>query len=331
MDKPESLRLLKLARRVTGGIRGFTDGSIDASLAGTYLRALQDASGGGSVAALFEIEFKGRENFLDSKFDKETVKLIKEADFSPPTAIVDEVTISDDQRDANARLRDSVDEGLLASNPEVAAYVKEVEARGFGILRRVDAILDALFSAENRFETDRERFKRLLSEGTNLTEAFDLAETLLSNVESTPEIRALLDDARETTGEATRRRERATGRSKTSNPVDIHAKRLIGVVSRFDNEKKTTADATKVGFDALVAKDLGRSEFEDEYVKLGGSAAVASDLFDAVQKRRDRQAGRGRTWGSHLQHRDGDHQTRYLHHGRGVRHAGERRTGLLAG
>lgn len=288
VDKKESLRLLAMARRITGGIRGFTDGSIDASLAGTYLRALQDASGGGSIAALFETEFLGREQFLGSKFDKETLRLIRDADFTPPSTIQDDSRISDEQREANSRLRDSVDTALFAASPEVEAYVKEVEKRGFDILRRVDAILDALFN-ENKAETKRERFKRLLQSEENLSEAFDLAGELLGEVESTPRIRALMDDAREAKTEATRRRERATGRSKTTNPVDIHAKRLIGVVSRFDNERKTTSDDTKKGFDALVAKDLTSSEFSDEYVKLGGSAEVASDLYDAVQIRKGRQ------------------------------------------
>lgn len=288
VDKKESLRLLAMARRITGGIRGFTDGSIDASLAGTYLRALQDASGGGSIAALFETEFLGREQFLGSKFDKETLRLIRDADFTPPSTIQDDSRISDEQREANARLRDSVDTALFAASPEVENYVKEVETRAKKIYRQVLDLYKAL-EGENRNETKSQRLERLLDNNGDLTEIADLAEDLLSGLQSNPKVRALMDDAREAKTEATRRRERATGRSKTTNPVDIHAKRLIGVVSRFDNERKTTSDDTKKGFDALVAKDLTSSEFSDEYVKLGGSAEVASDLYDAVQIRKGRQ------------------------------------------
>jgi len=291
VNKTEQLRLLRMARRVTGGIRGFTDGTIDASLAGTYLRALQNASGGGSAAALFELEFKGREDYLDKDFNKEVMDFLKSADLTPPGTIVEEANISNAQREANVRLNDSLEVGLLASRPDIEAYVKEVETRAKKIYRQVLDLYKGL-AGENLNETKAQRLERLLDTDGDLTEIADLAEDLVGQLQTNPQIRALMDTARSEKTEATRRRERATGRSKTSNPVDIHAKRLIGVVSRFDNERKTQSDETKAKFDALVAQDLGRSEFEDEYVKIGGSQEVSSDLFDAVQTRRDRQAGR---------------------------------------
>jgi len=293
-NKAEALRLVKLGRALSSEIRTITDGRLNSSDLGLLLRSFGQTTGGGSVGELFEVEFEGRERNLKDTYDEATLKLIRDVDLSVPRTIEDGPTISAQQRETNSTLREGYEGAVLSLDPELARQLQESENRSWRVLERVVTLLDGLARANLSFETPFNRFRELVNTKTNLDEALDIVEQLVTDFEArmNPQQRDAVDAARREGKESVRQRENATGRSKTKNVIDILGKRFVGAVNRFDNANQTKEDDNRKAFQDLLSQELGPSEFTEAYVALGGTAEVASEVYDAVLKRDARRAER---------------------------------------
>lgn len=268
----------------------FPEGTVNATTIGKALRSLRSYEGG-SIIGLFNSEGQGRADFVKKKHGEAVVeesKAISAADVTGQAA------------------EDLADDIVAQIDPDLSARVAEAEKQARTAWKQVAQLIAKLHKPK------REVFAEL-PEGSDVDSAFDLFQNLTSDPNASLEdIAAAFDTlfplleaslktagdavirkARSETRKAAKEKEDGTGVTTTSNQVDIMGKRRIGLVTRAKNEVAEEQARIKQSFNDLMVSGSGRTEFIENYVKLGGTAEVGSELYDAnttlIRRQQDRR------------------------------------------
>jgi RNA polymerase sigma factor (sigma-70 family) len=284
----EADKLIAKVEKAHRDLRFLFGEAIDASLIGKALRSLR-AFAGGSIQRMFTMDRMGREEFAKEKFGQ------------------DAVDASDAVRNAelNGQEAEELADKITAElDPEVQERIAKAEAAARAAWVKVYELYKRLIRANDTLKTDRregdapesrmspedafrEWEKLVLSPDASLEDiaaGFDnLIEADNTNLDAAE--RDAITRAKRKTLDAINAKEEATGSTDTRNQLDIMAKRHIGKVTRAKRQNDTEQAKRRQAFQDLVNnKDLGFNEFLAEYVRLGGTVEVGSDLYDANVK-----------------------------------------------
>lgn len=259
--------------------------AIDASIVGKALRSLR-AFAGGSIQRMFYEERQGREDFAKEKYGQDVVDAadaVRNADLNAEESeeLADKIV-----SDLDPETQDRITKAEAAAH---AAWVKV-----YGLFKRLIKLKDTMKASrreddapESRMSPD-EAFRQweelVLSPNANLEDIAAAFDVLMAVSEADLEAaeRDAITRARRTTTDAINAKEEATGTTNTRNQVDILAKRHIGKVTRAKKQNDAEQAKRRQAFQDLVNnKELGFNEFLTEYVRLGGTVEVGSDLYDA--------------------------------------------------